>query len=288
MRRKSSALLGHPVAAMADARPDRGTNRPLTSAPALRAHAALRLTVPDPNGRIAGPPSPANGQLRPVSPSIWLYDSRRGVHYAKPLLRGWLHLLWFEASLIAGTLLVVAARGVRQVVGVAIYAGCLSGLLGVSALYHRGTWGSPASRILQRADHVMIFLLIAGTATPVFLLGVPGSYGLVCLIVLWALTAGAIGAHLARMSAPEWLVGGTFIGLGAVNAAALPALWTHAGAAPALLVLAGGLLYITGALGYHRRRPDPFPSVFGYHEVFHALVCAAATCHFIAIALLLT
>ena len=84
-------------------------------------------------------------------------------------------------------------------IGIATYAGCLSGLFGVSALYHRGNWGPVASRMLQRADHLMIFLLIAGTATPVFLLAVPGPYGLVCLIVLWSLTAVATGAHLTRM-----------------------------------------------------------------------------------------
>lgn len=226
---------------------------------------------------------------QPAAPlvSTLLYDSRRGVHYAKPLLRGWLHLLWFEASLVAGTLLVVAAHGPRQVVGVAIYAACLSGLFGVSALYHRGTWGPRAGRVLQRADHLMIFLLIAGTATPVLLLAVPGTYGFVCLIVLWSLTAVAIGAHLTRMNAPEWLVGGAFIGLGALNTLALPALWTHVGVAAAILVLAGGLLYITGAVAYHQRRADRFPSVFGYHEVFHALVCVAATCHYVAIALLI-
>ena len=215
------------------------------------------------------------------------YDSRRGVLYTKPLLRGWLHLVWFEASLVAGTLLAVATDGVRQVVGVAIYAGCLSGLFGVSALYHRGNWGPVASSILQRADHLMIFLLIAGTATPVFLFAVPGTYGLVCLIFLWILTAVGIGTHLVRMNAPEWLVGGAFIGLGAVGALALPALWTNGGVASATLVIVGGLLYLTGAVAYHRRRPDPFPTVFGYHEIFHAFVCAAATCHFIAIALLL-
>lgn len=215
------------------------------------------------------------------------YDSRRGVLYTKPLLRGWLHLVWFEASLVAGTLLAVATDGVRQVVGVAIYAGCLTGLFGVSALYHRGNWGPVASSILQRADHLMIFLLIAGTATPVFLLAVPGTYGLVCLILLWILTAVGIGTHLVRMNAPEWLVGGAFIGLGAVGALALPALWTNGGVASATLVIVGGLLYLTGAVAYHRRRPDPFPTVFGYHEIFHAFVCAAATCHFIAIALLL-
>jgi hemolysin III len=140
--------------------------------------------------------------------------------------------------------------------------------------------------MLQRADHVMIFLLIAGTATPVFLLAVPGLYGLVCLIVLWSLTAVASGAHLTRMGASERLVGGAFIGLGAANALAIPAVWTHGGVAAALLVIAGGLLYVTGAVGYHHRRPDPSPSVFGYHEVFHAFVCAGATCHFVAIALL--
>ena len=215
-----------------------------------------------------------------------LYDSRRGIHYAKPLLRGWLHLVWFEASLVAGTLLVVAASGVTHRVGVAIYAGCLSGLFGVSALYHRGNWGPAASRMLQRADHVMIFLLIAGTATPVFLLAVPGTYGLVCLIVLWSLTAVSIAGHLGRMNAPEWLVGGVFIGLGAANGLAVPAVWTNGGVAPAVLVVAGGVLYISGAIAFHRRRPDPSPAVFGYHEVFHALVCAAATCHYVAIALL--
>jgi hemolysin III len=245
-----------------------------TPAPAMR----------QPSGRTASRPGPGSGQ--PRSGTAVHYDSRRGVHYTKPLMRGWLHLLWFEASLVAGTLLVVAAHGARQVVGVGIYVGCLSGLFGVSALYHRGHWGPVASRVLQRADHAMIFLLIAGTATPVFLLAVPGTYGLVCLIVLWFLTAVGIGTHLARMNAPEWLVGGAFIGLGTLNALALPALWTNVGVAAAILATAGGLLYITGAAAYHRRRPDPFPSVFGYHEMFHAFVCAAATCHYVAIALL--
>ena len=164
--------------------------------------------------------------------STLLYDSRRGIHYEKPLLRGWLHLVWFEASLVAGTLLVVAAPGMTHRIGVAIYAGCLSGLFGVSALYHRGNWGPAASRMLQRADHVMIFLLITGTATPVFLLAVPGTYGLVCLIVLWSLTAAAVAAHLGWMSAPERLVGGVFVGLGAANALAVPACGPTAGSLP--------------------------------------------------------
>ncbi|MCZ2860146.1 PAQR family membrane homeostasis protein TrhA [Blastococcus sp. VKM Ac-2987] len=223
---------------------------------------------------------------RTVPAPALLYDSQRDIHYPKPLLRGWLHLVWFAGSLVAGPLLLVAADGATHLIGVAIYAGSLSGLFGVSALYHRGNWRPAAGRVLQRADHVMISLLIAGTASPVFLLALPGTTGLVGLAVLWALTALSIGAHMARMQAPEKLVGGLFLGLGAVSALPLPALWTSVGAAPAVLVLAGGLLYVTGAVAFHRRRPDPYPAVFGYHEVFHALVCAAATCHFAAIALL--
>jgi hemolysin III len=248
----------------------------VVSAPALLA----------PIGATAGRFTATSGPPRSAPTSALLYDSRRGVHYAKPLLRGWLHLLWFEASLVAGTLLLVAAQAGTHRIGVAVYAACLSGLFGVSALYHRGNWGPVARGILQRADHAMIFLLIAGTATPVFLLASPGSYGTVCLIVLWCLTAVGIAAHLGRMNAPEWLVGGTFIGLGAANALAVPAVWINGGVAPAVLVIAGGLLYVTGAVAFHRRRPDPSPAVFGYHEVFHALVCAAATCHFVAIVLL--
>jgi len=131
----------------------------------------------------------------------------------------------------------------------------------------------------------MIFFLIAGTATPVFLLTAHGAFGLVCVLVMWTLTLAAAGIHLAWMSAPELLVGATFVGLGCAAGLALPCVWIHAGVAPAALILVGGLLYIAGALSYHRRWPDPYPSVFGYHEVFHVYVCAAAACQYLAIAL---
>ena len=119
-----------------------------------------------------------------------------------------------------------------------------------------------------------------------FLLATPGAYGLACLIVMWTLVLAAAGIHLSWMSAPEALVGATFIGLGSLAGFAMPEVWVHAGVAPGALMLAGGLIYITGALSYHRRRPDPSPGVFGYHEVFHAFVCAAATCQYASIALI--
>ncbi len=225
--------------------------------------------------------SAAHGPSAPVR----LYDAQRGLYYAKPRLRGWLHLVWFEASLVLGTLLLARAHGGSRIVASAIYAASVSALFGVSALYHRGNWSSAWSRRLQRLDHAMIFFLIAGTATPAFLLAVPGPFGLICLVALWALTLTAAGIHLAWMQAPERVVGATFLGLGWVAAIALPFIWLHAGVAAGILMLAGGVLYTAGAIAYHRRRPDPYPAVFGYHEVFHAFVCAGAACQFIAIAL---
>ena len=103
---------------------------------------------------------------------------------------------------------------------------------------------------------------------------------------MWALILAAAFIHLCWMNAPEALVGVTFIGLGSLAGLALPEVWIHAGAVPGALMLAGGLIYVAGALSYHRRRPDPSPAVFGYHEVFHACVCAAATCQYLSITLI--
>ncbi len=234
------------------------------------------MAVTDP-GVAVGPPA-----------ADTLYDSRRDAYYRKPLLRGWLHLLWFEASLVFGTLLLARTHGTARFTASAIYAASVSGMFGVSALYHRGNWGAAWRRRLQRLDHAMIFFLIAGTATPAFLLAAPGPFGMVCLTVMWALTLTAAALRMVWMSVPEVLAGATFVGLGWVAGLSLPAVWAHAGVAPAILMLAGGVLYTAGALSYHRRRPDPRPSVFGYHEVFHAYVCAAATFQFVAIALFVT
>src|SRR5664279_95202 len=236
-------------------------------------------TVDPPGGQPAPVPAPGARQL--------LYDSRHAVHYVKPLWRGWLHLVWFEASVIVGTLLITGEHGALRITAAAIYAASVSGLFGVSALYHRGNWRPRARSIVQRFDHLMIFVLIAGTATPVFLLAARSAYALVCLIVMWSLTLVATVLHLIWMSAPDWMVGGTYIALGAAAALALPLIWTNVGVAAAVLIVIGGIFYIAGAIGYYRRRPDPAPAVFGYHEVFHACVCAAATCHYVAIVLLL-
>jgi len=216
-----------------------------------------------------------------------LYDARRGVYYARPALRGWLHLLCFLASLAGGALLLARAHGAAPVTAAAVYAASLSALFGTSALYHRGTWTASWRLRLRHLDQAMIFFLIAGTATPAFLLAAPAGVGLACLIVMWALTLTAVAIRMARASVPEFAAGALFIGLGCAGGLALPWVWIHAGTVSGVLLLAGGLLYIAGAIFYHRRWPDPYPSVFGYHEAFHVYVCAAAACQYAAIARLI-
>jgi hemolysin III len=203
----------------------------------------------------------------------------------KPLLRGWLHLVSFEASLVLGTLALARVHGGVRITALAVFTTSVSAMFGASALYHRGNWAATWHRRLQRLDHAMIFLLIAGTATPAFLLGVHGAGRVIGLIATWALTFIAAAIRMVWMNAPERLAGGIFIGLGWVAALALPGVWLHSGATAGSLMLAGCLLYLAGALSYHRRWPDPLPHVFGFHEVFHVYVCAAAACQYVAIAL---
>jgi hemolysin III len=227
-------------------------------------------------GSVPAKPGPAQAGV--------FFDARRGIYYTRPLLRGWLHAVWFGASVVAGPLLLAGAHGPKAITADAIYATSVSALFGVSALYHRGNWSGAGRQRMQRLDHMMIFFLIAGTATPVLLLASPGAFGLACLILVWALAVTAATVRLRWMSAPELVVGAIFVALGWAAGLALPYVWIHAGAASAALLLAGGLLYTAGAVCYHRRRPDPCPSVFGYHEVFHAFVCMAAACQYAAIA----
>jgi hemolysin III len=226
---------------------------------------------------------PAPAKRGPAQAGVF-FDARRGVYYTRPMLRGWLHAVWFGASVVAGPLLLAGAHGPKAITAGAIYVTSVSALFGVSALYHRGNWSGAGRQRMQRLDQMMIFFLIAGTATPVLLLASPGAFGLACLILVWALAITAAAARLRWMSASELVAGAIFVGLGWAAGLALPDVWIHAGAASAALLLAGGLLYTAGAVCYRRRRPDPCPSVFGYHEVFHAFVCIAAACQYAAIA----
>jgi hemolysin III len=203
----------------------------------------------------------------------------------RPRLRGVSHQYAFFVSLASGTLLVLLAATTRASVAVAIYAASVSALFGVSALYHRVTWTAPARRRLRRLDHAMIFLLIAGTYTPVGLLVLEGTLATVVLAVVWGGAVAGIVLELAWTGAPRWLGGTVYLAFGWVAMVAMPQLFARLGVAGGLLIVAGGVVYSAGAAVYALRRPDPVPAVFGYHEVFHLLVIAGVAAHFLAISL---
>lgn len=202
----------------------------------------------------------------------------------KPRLRGVSHQYAFFASVGAGVALILAASQGRATVAAAIYAGAVSALLGTSALYHRVTWRPAARRWMRRADHSMIFVLIAGTYTPVALLALHGTLARVVLFLVWGGALGGIVLKLVWIDAPKPLLAGVYVALGWVVVLAGGQLPGAVGWLATAGLALGGVLYTVGAIVYARGRPNPRPGVFGYHEVFHALVIAAATLHYAVIA----
>jgi hemolysin III len=202
----------------------------------------------------------------------------------RPRLRGVLHQYAFFVSVVLGAMLVIAADDGRARLATLIYAFAVSGLLGTSALYHRVTWSLRARAWMRRLDHSMIFVLIAGTYTPFALLVLDGALAQAILIVVWAGALGGIVLNLVWTTAPRWLTAAVYVALGWVAVAAMPALADKLGAVGVALLMGGGLMYTAGAVIYATKRPDPSPTVFGYHEIFHALVVAAAAAHFAVVA----
>jgi hemolysin III len=207
-----------------------------------------------------------------------------GAGPVKPRLRGVFHQYAFFVSVPCGAALILAASGGRARAAAAIYAAALSALLGTSALYHRVTWRPRARRWMRRLDHSMIFVLIAGTYTPVALLALKGSLASTILIVLWAGALGGVVFKLLWIDAPKWLLAGTYVVMGFVSAAVMGQLPATIGWLGVAGLAAGGLLYTVGAVVYASGRPNPAPAVFGYHEIFHVLVIAAAALHYAVIA----
>ena len=202
----------------------------------------------------------------------------------RPRLRGVLHEAAFFVALVAGSLVVFFAEGARRTVAAAIFAASVALMLGASALYHRVTWSPSVRPWMRRIDHAGIYLLIAGSYTPVGLLTVHGAMRHVVLAIVWSGAAAAILLKLVWVAAPKWLSAVIGIALGWVGVAAMPQVFEHAGAAAFALLVAGGLAYTGGAIVYALRRPNPVPAVFGYHEVFHALTLVAVACQYVAIA----
>jgi hemolysin III len=202
----------------------------------------------------------------------------------KPKLRGVSHEYAFFVSLGCGVGLILAASNGKARLAATIYAVAVSALLGTSALYHRVTWRPSARRWMKRLDHSMIFVLIAGTYTPVALLALRGTLSNTILIVVWAGALGGVIFKLAWIDAPKWLFAGVYVALGLVTGAIFGELPATIGWLGVAGLAGGGLLYIIGAVVYASERPNPSPRVFGYHEVFHALVIVAAGLHYAVIA----
>jgi hemolysin III len=204
----------------------------------------------------------------------------------RPRLRGVFHQYAFFVSLVLGASLVAIADGGRRAAA-GVFAAALATMFGVSALYHRITWKPRARRWMRRLDHAAIYLLIAGTYTPFALIAMDRAWRWTILPLVWGGALVAIALKLAWTEAPKSLSVAIGLGLGWVGIVALPELWSHTGPSGVVLLGIGGVLYTAGALVYARQRPDPVPMVFGYHEVFHAFVVAAAACQYAAVALFL-
>lgn len=203
----------------------------------------------------------------------------------KPSARGWIHAGMTPVVLLGGIGLLVAAPSVALRSSVAIYLLSALLLFGCSALYHRFYWGPGATTVLRRLDHANIFVFIAGTYTPLAVGLLSGRGQVTLLALVWGTALLGVIFRVFWLSAPRWLYTLLYIAMGWAAVGWLPAFWRTGGPAVVVLLVAGGLVYTLGAVVYARKRPDPSPTHFGYHEIFHAATAVAAICHFVAIAL---
>lgn len=202
----------------------------------------------------------------------------------KPHLRGRSHEYSFVVAVTLAPIMIVAAPGIAPRFVMALYVGAIAALFGVSALYHRVDWGPIARNRMKRLDHSMIFVAIAGTYTPIAVWALPGDVTRVVLPIVWG--GAVLGVVIRNLwpHAPKPLTAAPYVALGWVAAFVTLDLWRSLGPAGFVLVVTGGGLYTLGALAYAFRRPDPWPRVFGYHEIFHLFVVAGAALHYVSVA----
>jgi hemolysin III len=201
-------------------------------------------------------------------------------------MRGWLHAYAFFVAAVCGAVLVSLAAtrpGMAPVLSCAVYALTVCGLFGVSALYHRRVWTPRGYQIMRRLDHSMIFVFIAGTYTPFCVLLLPETTATILLAIVWGGAIGGVALKLVWPHAPRWVSAPLYLGLGWVAVAVLPDILDRGGVTALVLLVAGGAAYSAGAISYALRRPNPWPTVFGHHEVFHACTLVAALCHHVAV-----
>ncbi|WP_127129753.1 hemolysin III family protein [Georgenia sp. SYP-B2076] len=203
----------------------------------------------------------------------------------KPRLRGWIHTGMAPVSLVAGSVLVALSPTPAARWSTAVFALAALVLFTCSAVYHRGTWSPRAFAVLRRLDHSNIFLLIAGTYTPLAVLLLDRGTATALLVIVWAGAAVGIAARLLWLSAPRWVYVPSYVALGVVALGFLPQFWQGGGPAVVWLVLGGGLAYVLGAVVYGTKRPNPSPRWFGFHEIFHVATVVGYVCHYIAVSI---
>ena len=204
---------------------------------------------------------------------------------AKPRLRGVLHLIAAPVLLIAGLIVMVLADSMLLRVGCAVWTLTAIMLFTHSAVYHRGTWTEPIEKLLRRIDHSNIAIFIAGTYTPLTLAMLDGAPRIVLLSLIWGCALLEVVFRTLWLGAPRWLYVALYLVMGWAAVFWMPSFWAAGGPAVVSLLVAGGLAYSYGAIVYARKRPDPSPIWFGYHEIFHAGTIVGALCHWVAILL---
>jgi hemolysin III len=202
----------------------------------------------------------------------------------RPLLRGVFHLGAAFAAVAGIVVLVLLADSAAAYVGGAVFASCLVLLYTTSAAYHRVTWSPRLRGLMKRLDHSTIFLLIAGTYTPFCLTVLNTAWGISMLAVVWALAGAGVILKLVWPGGPRWLSVGLYVSVGWLALVAVTELLDWFTLLPLALLAVGGVMYTIGGIVYAIRRPDPFPRVFGYHEVFHLFVVAGSALHFLLVA----
>ncbi|MCG5467759.1 hemolysin III family protein [Micromonospora sp. LAH09] len=208
------------------------------------------------------------------------------VDIGKPRMRGWLHTYAFFVAVVCGIVLcsIAATRpGWAPLVSCLIYSLTVCGLFGTSALYHRRVWSERGYQVMRRMDHSMIFVFIAGTYTPLCVMLLAPRPATVMLALVWGGALAGVALTVVWPHAPRWVSAPLYLALGWVAVAMLPEILHGGGVAALVLLIAGGAIYSVGAVFYALRRPNPWPTVFGHHEFFHACTLLAALCHHIAI-----
>ena len=193
----------------------------------------------------------------------------------KPLLRGWFHAAAaVAAALFTAVLLAASAADGPRMLSMLVFGLSMIQLYTVSALYHIGRWGDRARRVLRSLDHANIFVLIAGTYTPLCFNVLPGGPRVAGLAAIWLLAGAGVLVSVFKPDLPRWVLAGLYVVMGWLAVALLPALWSVVSWPPVAVMILGGVLYTMGAVIYARKRPNPFPRVFGFHEIFHLFVIA--------------